>query len=165
MPIKAMSNTKSSVDEAALRLMITELQSDVVKTRKRVEHASQSNVEAFTMYPPAGPKIENKDIGVILDDQFNVKDLLSANKINPPDGLYWLQLKTQTAFEEFLKRGMPAYISFDSDLKEKGKDGYACAKLFVKAAKAAKLKDLPRWECHSPTIVSKEAIEMLLHSY
>jgi hypothetical protein len=117
-------------------------------------------------YPEASVNTLAVNIGIIIDDRFSVNDLSNTNTINPPIKLYWLQVTSYNDFEVFLStRGIPAYISFDGDLGPKVKDGEDCAKLLVKVCKANKLKELPQYECHSPTLSKKQKIEEILLNY
>jgi hypothetical protein len=153
------------MNETELRALVKDLQANVIKEQNRIKKDASRNTESFTMYPPASSIHKAGQIGLIVDLQFGVQDLISADLINPPNGLFWLAIKSFKEFENFIKnRGIPVYISFGGRLETK-QDSYTCAKLFYDICKKAKLNELPPWECHSPVITKKEAIEMLLYGY
>ena len=149
-------------NEATLRELVAELQDTVNNRLKKRGAVSQPPITQ--QYPPCNEKTPITEIGVIVDDLYNVNDLATSRKINPPDSLQWIQIKDYDQFKTFLEtRGIPAYVSFDSGLSDKkdAKDGLDCAKLLAKSCKAAKQK-LPHYEVHAPVETKKQQIELAL---
>jgi len=143
--------------------LINSLQSDVKKHQAQANKAQNGN-HPMVNYTTALDNTPARQIGLIVDDKYTIGDLITASRINPPDALYWLQLRSWDAFKDFLeKRGLPSYLSLDGDLGGK-QSGLDCAKL-LKEYCSKHMLDLPKWECHSPTISSKQAIEFSLYDY
>jgi hypothetical protein len=161
----------TELDEEQQRLLqiVKELQSNVTGyERKKEKVISSANIEP--LYPKALSTTEAKNIGIILDEQYSVTDLVAVNKIIAPDKLYWMQITTYDEFKTFLEtKGIPAYISFNGHISRqfssiKGKGGYQCAKLLIEECKKKKVP-LPAFECHCPVTTLKQEIELLLFDY
>lgn len=131
--------------------------------------SSQNSYQTYAAYPTAVATMPANTIGIVLDAQHDVIDLVGANKINPPNDKYWLHITNYADFADFLnKRGIPAYVSFGGVLANNSKQVYDsrdCVKLFIKSCRKAGLKELPQWECHCQVITKKQQIEFELMDY
>ena len=148
---------------------IKEMMDNIKFTQPSFNHVARDSTPiSVAQFPPASLTaiLNPKEIGIIVDSQNDVNKLVRAGKIDPPNNLRWIWVKSYEEFKKCIDRvGVPSYISFGSTDDQVHKDRLACPQLLIEVCKKQNLKELPKWECHCTTLTKKQEIEQLLIDY